>query len=496
MRLVELEKYDKITIQCHNNPDPDSIAAGYGLYKYFESKGKEVRLVYSGNLLITKPNILMFIEALAIPIEYVDELKVEGLLITVDCQHGAGNVKYFEAEHVAIIDHHIQEVPVIELQEIRSYLASSATLVWDMMSQEGYDFNKSPDVSTALYYGLFTDSSSFIEISHPLDKDLRDSLKYDKHLLRRLRNAVLTLKELEIAGMALIRHSYNDTYKYAVIKAQQCDPNILGLISDFVLQVDSVNVCIVYNEASEGIKFSVRSCVKEVMANELASYLAEDLGSGGGHVVRAAGFISKTRFSELYGHLNHDEYFLRKLTEYYQSFEVIDVTTMEIRLDEFKQYKKIPAPMGFVTLRDLLAEGTPIVIRSMELDIERDVKDTDILVIDKEGNVSVIDEERFNLNCKATEELFDIKIDYFPRIRRQNGEGVIYLESYVKKCIAKEESIIYAKPLEKSVKLFTVYSPDQYKNGNVGDYLVINEKDKKNVYVIGQDAFNKNYIQI
>lgn len=496
MRLAELEVYDKITIQCHDNPDPDSIAAGYALYKYFESKGKEVRLVYSGKLLITKPNIMMFIESLSIPIEYVEELKIEGLLITVDCQHGAGNVRYFEAEHVAIIDHHVQEVPVINLQEIRSYLASSATVVWDMMSEAGYDFNAHPDVSMALYYGLFTDSSSFIEISHPLDKDMRDSLKYDKHLLRRLRNAVLTLKELEIAGMALIRHSYNEAHKYVMIKAQECDPNILGLISDFALQVDSVNVCIVYNEAAEGIKFSVRSCVKEVMANELASYLAEDLGSGGGHVVRAAGFISKTRFNELYGHLNYDEYFLRKLTDYYQSFEVIDAAMMPIDLKELKHYKKIPSAMGFVKLREVLTEGTPVIIRSMESDIEREVKASDILIIDREGTISLMDEQYFISNYKILEELFDVRLEYFPRIRKQNTGDVLYLEHYTKKCILRGDNTLYAKPLEKAVKVFTIYSPDKYKYGNIGDYLTISETDSSDIHIIEQEIFKKTYTEI
>lgn len=496
MRLAELEVYNQIIIQCHDNPDPDTIAAGYALYKYFESKGKEVRLVYSGNLLITKPNIVMFIEALRIPIEYIEELKVEGLLITVDCQYGAGNVRHLEAEHVAIIDHHVQEVPAIKLQEIRNYLASSATVVWDMLCEAGYDVNEHPDVSMALYYGLFTDSSSFIEISHPLDKDMRDSLKYDKQLLRRLRNAVLTLRELEIAGMALIRHSYNDAHKYVMVKAQECDPNILGLISDFALQVDSVNVCIVYNEANEGIKFSVRSCVKEVMANELAAYLAGDLGNGGGHVERAAGFISKSKFNELYGHLNYDEYFLRKLTAYYQSFEVVDAGKMQIDLSKLRHYKKIPIPIGFVKLSEVLPEGEPIIIRSLESDIERIVKASDILIIDREGSISLMNEERFGTNYKILEEPFDVKIEYFPRIRKQNTGKVLYLESYTKKCIMKGDNTIYARPLEKAVKVFTVYSPDKYKYGHVGDYLAISETDTNDVYIIEQEIFKKTYTEI
>ena len=48
MYLNELDKYDIITIQAHDNPDADAIAAGYALYVYFRTKGKKVTLIYSG----------------------------------------------------------------------------------------------------------------------------------------------------------------------------------------------------------------------------------------------------------------------------------------------------------------------------------------------------------------------------------------------------------------------------------------------------------------
>ena len=57
MRLSDLEVYDPIMIQCHDNPDADAIASGYGLYCYFKSKGKSVRLVYSGSNKIHKSNL-------------------------------------------------------------------------------------------------------------------------------------------------------------------------------------------------------------------------------------------------------------------------------------------------------------------------------------------------------------------------------------------------------------------------------------------------------
>ena len=76
-------------------------------------------------------------------------------------------------------------------------------------------------------------------------------------------SSYLYLKELELSGIAMIRYNYNADHHFAVIRSQPCDPNILGLISDFLLQVDEINTCVVYNEGVDGYKMSVRSCVKE-----------------------------------------------------------------------------------------------------------------------------------------------------------------------------------------------------------------------------------------
>ena len=47
MMLDELLGYDRVTIQCHDNPDADAIASGFGLYCFFLDQGKDVRLLYS-----------------------------------------------------------------------------------------------------------------------------------------------------------------------------------------------------------------------------------------------------------------------------------------------------------------------------------------------------------------------------------------------------------------------------------------------------------------
>ena len=52
MRLADLEKYNQIVIQVHDNPDADAVGSGYAIYRYFQEKGKEVRLVYGGKYAI------------------------------------------------------------------------------------------------------------------------------------------------------------------------------------------------------------------------------------------------------------------------------------------------------------------------------------------------------------------------------------------------------------------------------------------------------------
>ena len=318
MKLSQLQQFNPITIQCHDNPDADALASGFGLYTYFKDKGKDVRLVYAGSYQIQKTNLTLMVDKLNIPVVYLrdTEMPVRGLLITADCQYGAGNVTHLSAENVAIIDHHQVEIKDISLAEICPDFGSCSTLVWKMMKEEGYSFEGKTDLQTALFYGLFSDTNQLSEICNPADMEMRDSLLYDRRLINLFRNSNISLKELQIAGMALRHHIYNEEYQYAIVKANPCDPNILGLIGDFMIQVNEVLICVVYTVLAEGIKFSVRSCIKEVRADELASFLAGDAGSGGGHMDKAAGFIQAEKWDERYREKISEAYFNEQMKEY------------------------------------------------------------------------------------------------------------------------------------------------------------------------------------
>lgn len=303
MRLADLLAYNEIIVQCHDNPDADAIASGYGVYEYLKANGKNVRLIYSGHNLICKSNLVMMVKDLEIPIEHVqitEETAPVELLVTVDCQYGEGNVTVHPAKNVAVIDHHRVSGKLPVLSEVRSNLGACATLIWQLLKDENYPVNDNMELATALYYGLFTDTGRFEEIFHPKDIELREEANVDTGLVTKFRNCNISIEELETAGAALLRCDYNEKYRFAVVKAGPCDPNILGIISDIVLEVDAVDVCLVFSVLPNGVKISIRSCIEEIKANELAAKICIGIGSGGGHTVKAGGLLQMSLLIKAY----------------------------------------------------------------------------------------------------------------------------------------------------------------------------------------------------
>ena len=185
MRLSDLLIYKKIYIQCHDNPDADTIASGYALYRYFTDMGKDAVLFYGGKFKIQKSNLKLMVHELDIPIEYGEvTVLADELLVLADCQYGEGNVVKTEAANVAVIDHHQAEADMTSMCEIRSELGSCSTIVWHMLEEENYPVNEDSRIGTALYYGLYTDTNQFAELYNPIDMDMRESVMVNQSMIR------------------------------------------------------------------------------------------------------------------------------------------------------------------------------------------------------------------------------------------------------------------------------------------------------------------------
>ncbi|MGN0318214.1 MAG: bifunctional oligoribonuclease/PAP phosphatase NrnA [Lachnospira sp.] len=496
MKLSELNKYNRIVIQVHDNPDADAVGSGYAIYRYFQEQNKDIRLVYGGKNVIAKSNMLLMIAELEIPIEYVGnetDLGKPELLITVDCQYGEGNVQRFEAVNIAMIDHHSTGRISGDMSEIRSNLVSCATVCYAMLKDSGFRINEDYKVSTALYYGLYMDSNQLAEITHPLDRDMVEFLNYDKSLINRLKYANFSLSELETAGIAITNNRYIEKHRTAIVNSKPCDPNILGVIGDFVIQVDSIDVCIIYNQCPGGYKLSVRSCAVDVAANELATFISREIGNGGGHLTKAGGFISQNRYKEYHGSKPIEEYIEEKIDEYYEGFDVVRYNEIPKDFSGYVRYRKKAATYGYVRGADLFIPGTEFKIRTLEGDVILTSRDDIYLMIGYSGEVYPIEKNVFESKYQSTNEAFVKEFEYAPAVI-DIAKGEYYpIMPLAKKCVSGFGSPVLARKITKYTKVFTRWDYEGHMAGNVNDMLCYSETDKRDVYVVKKDVFEMTY---
>ncbi|MCQ2516983.1 MAG: DHH family phosphoesterase [Saccharofermentans sp.] len=508
MILDTIAEYNPIYIQMHNNPDADAIGSGYALYRYFKDVlNKNVMLFYGGNIKISKSNLIYMVDMMNIPVMYVenDDLpQLDGdnpILVTVDCQYGARNVEKFHCENIAIIDHHQIEIDNVDTSLILPNYNACSTVVWTLLKRKNYEITDDLHVASALYYGIYMDTNQLSEIHNPVDYDAVEELPYNNALVKFLKNSNISLDEMEIAGNALRNYIYDAEHECAVLKTEKCDPNILGVISDFLLQVDKVNVGVVFCDMGDTNKFSVRSCVKEVDASELASYLATGIGSGGGHIDKAGGYISKKLLEEKFGDMVPEAFFSKRLHEYFDSYDIIYAKDFNARLDAFKLYTKNSMNIGYVEMTDVVPVGTPITCRTIEGDVELTVEEDLIVMIGIKGEVYPTNKAKFIRSNKLISDTYDfnscvLDATYEPTVHNRVTGKKYELTKFAKTCASTGSVMVYCKPLERGVKIFTTWTKDRYMRGNEGDFLAVRSDDIHDCYVIEKNIFSKTYKEI
>lgn len=488
MQLDELLGYSSIVIQCHDFPDADTLASGYGVYCYLTQNGKNPSLVYSGKQPITKPNLVHMIDLLGIPIKYVSSISSPEALVTVDCCYGEGNVTKYPAENVFVIDHHRVKADGAKSSEIRSAYSSCSTVVAQLLKKAQFSYNDDKKLATALYYGLYTDTNGLNEINHPADKDLRDLTDFDEIIINLLKNSNFSSDEIKVAGDALKHCTYDKRYNFAIAEAMPCDPNILGFICDMLLQVDGVDTCVVFCRRPFGIKLSVRSCVNDIRADELVKYIAGEYGTGGGSSRKAGGYIR-----ELPESIDIRQFICAEMVTYHENYEVIRAEEFRADISSMKKYFKQPIKLGFVNSAELLGAGLKICVRTLEGDIDLCTDENVYIMVGVRGEVYPIRREKFELSYRVCDEPFVLKSDYHPSVVDRDTFASVDLLPYIKSCVPAGRVPIYARQLERTVKVYTAWDTNNYMLGNIGDYLAVRCDDLHDIYVIEREIFSETY---
>lgn len=520
---------DKITIQCHNYPDADTIGSGFALWQYFTEHGIKTRLVYGGSYGISKSCLRMFVEKLNIPIEYVSEgFKAEGLLITVDCQYLSSNIIHIEADEVLMIDHHRQGENIDRIRAmdlpcyscIKEQYGSCASVVYQLFQKSNYSM--SLGTSTALYYGLYMDTNELSEVRHPADREARDELVFDDRIFTLLKNSNLSAEELRQAGASLQNYDFKGTL--AVIESVQCDPNVLGMIADMMIRVENINTAIVFNrlvkdaydpDHSEIYKFSVRTCVGEVRANELAELIAAPtvdsvrIGGGGGHRLKAGGRVNVDLFEKYLKENNSTESFKEYL---YRVFEEYSSVARIIYSDNYdfdglvrfaERYEETKYVMGYVCSMEIAEEGRPLLIRGSIGDVREKVSPDLYILVGGRGDVVTVSRAEFMqryCDCEGPLNMVEFSRYDEPRIVIDQSGRKFYLKNKLHCCTFRKPQYVWAIPIERlgtPVKLVdSKWTSSDFRFGNITDYLIINEKDHANISIVDSGRFKAVYKKV
>lgn len=507
MYLRDLLSFDQVVVQCHDLPDADSIAAAYALYAFFRNNHKNVKIVYSGDVQISRDNIKLMIDELKIPLEHVaSSFKCDELLITVGCKYGDDNVTKLDAKEIAIIDNHSGYAPSsIKVAHIKSAYGSCSSLVYQMLLAEFAANNqkevvdsllKDLYVTTALRYGVYIATNAFSEIVYSADQDICEELVYDEEIFNHLQYSTLSIDELKIVGNALNNIKINEELRFAVGFVDQCDASIISYIADIICRVHSIDSCVVYADLGYFYKLSIRSSSREIKAKELVEFLVDQVGYGGHKDHKAGGLIFKERYQKHYGNKELTQYLHDRYKEFKTSYDCIyaekfDFVAMQ---DQFKKYMKKQIIQGYVKTTDLIEVGSKLILKTCEGNVEITSDPNIYVMIGIKGEVYAIEKDKFDLSYKDYEGSYEPNYEYEPRVYNSVTKTSRLLKPYIRPCRTLSRLPVWGKPLTKATKLFTKsWDYENYMFGLEGDMLMVRIEDRKDLYIAKREIFELTY---
>lgn len=293
-KLIDICQGKHIYIQTHNFPDPDAIASAYGLQKLLASFNIPSTICYAGK--IDKLSTKKMTEIFEIEMYSYDEIQSsmheDDYIICVDSQKNGGNITDFIGDEIACIDHHPTYEDCDYLYSDIRLVGSCSTLITDYFRQLGITMDVL--TATALFYGLKMDTLQLSRGVHQEDIEAFTYLFYlkDDHLISRIEKNSIEFHDLKAYGAAIENIKLYGKVGFAAIPFS-CPDALIAIISDFILQLNEVDLTVIYAYRQDGIKFSLRSENPDIHAGEVIHHALRHYGNGGGHPSMSGGLIPK-----------------------------------------------------------------------------------------------------------------------------------------------------------------------------------------------------------
>lgn len=296
VRRLKMNPDANVLIVCHDNPDPDSLASAMAIKQICDSIGQNVTIAHGG-LIEHQQNIGMVnlleldLRRIILSWEIDDLLQTSDIVICVDFNKaGANNVlpEYFIP--TIIIDHHLSETrPPGELVLVRPEFAATSSLVATIAMNSNIEI--SPEIATALAFGIRTDTLGFTRSFNEVDLKALSWLNkhVDWELLRSFESPPRTLEVLEIFKNGLNDLKIIGNLALAPIY-EMANRDALSQVADFLLPTEGVTIVVAYGIRRNKVILSARSSDNSI---NIGKILAETFpeGTAGGHKVMAGGQI-------------------------------------------------------------------------------------------------------------------------------------------------------------------------------------------------------------
>ena len=293
--LDVLSNYDQILVVMHDNPDPDAIAAGWGIQVLIrERSGKPVRVI-GGGAIVRAENRHM-VQLLQPPIELVDAMTVDDgtATILVDCGTEATNhlLKKTGVEPVAVIDHHTNGTPSIRAlyEDIRPDVAASATIAASYLQEQKLE--PTAKLATAMLYAIRTETCGYETRYSSLDRSILPWLteRGDPALLAEIESAPLSRVYFGDLLLALQSTFLYDGAALCFLP-RAAGAEIVGEVADMLIRCEGICRVLCAAIIGDDLLLSARTQRGFGSAVQLLLKTLEGIGGAGGHEHRAGGKI-------------------------------------------------------------------------------------------------------------------------------------------------------------------------------------------------------------
>ncbi len=293
--LIEwLRGRGKIVVVCHDNPDPDSIAAAVALRHLILMKtGQDAVLSYGG--VIGRSENRKMVELLEISLVPISDLDLSqfAVVCVVDTQPDAGNnsLPPGQAVHV-VIDHHPPKKKLDDVfwVDIRESYGASATILYEYLNSQDVSINTK--LATSLFYALKSETQ---DLGREWSKADREA--YLKLLPLSNNQILYDIIHPQVTG------DYFSTFHTAIQNAQIYgemlvfnlrqvnNPDLVAELADFLLRQEGIEYVLGMGWFEGTQILSMRSINTEVKLGLVIQEMVEGIGTAGGHGMIAGGQV-------------------------------------------------------------------------------------------------------------------------------------------------------------------------------------------------------------